>query len=330
MKYEMTISIDPKLSIIIPVRNEAHRMLPMLQAFNQQSNKKFELLFVDDNSIDDTVSVIEAHLIPDVRYQVISNRRQIGINRSANLGLKIAKNELIAFLSGHDPVCRNFVQRVISAFSNCVDAKICIFDSFTVTNEHGKNRIEHKIPINDNKIFIQPETYVNLMRFAPFNVASNAVIYHKSILGNEPLKQEHGLYADWFLKNKSIFTNGAFYSQGAVTGVLLHKNRFEKSKDHTLKNRFKCISSIYEDLLNNKHVTACFKSAGIFPDTNLLTLILIIVRKKHYQLISMRTVTNTFFRFIWHRFGFTHLSVDAKQKIKMFLTHKTRKRKFYS
>ena len=82
MKYEMTISIDPKLSIIIPVRMKAHRMLPMLQAFNQQKQqKKFELLFVDDNSIDDTVSVIEAHLIPDVRYQVISNRRQIGINR---------------------------------------------------------------------------------------------------------------------------------------------------------------------------------------------------------------------------------------------------------
>ena len=77
MKYEMTISIDPKLSIIIPVRNEAHRMLPMLQAFNQQSNKKFELLFVDDNSIDDTVSVIEAHLIPDVRYQVISNQGKL-------------------------------------------------------------------------------------------------------------------------------------------------------------------------------------------------------------------------------------------------------------
>ena len=97
------------------------------------------------------------------------------------------------------------MQRVISAFSNCVDAKICIFDSFTVTNEHGKNRIEHKIPINDNKIFIQPETYVNMMRFAPFNVASNAVIYYKSILGNEPLKREHGLYADWFLKTKAFY-----------------------------------------------------------------------------------------------------------------------------
>ena len=319
----MTISIDSKLSIIIPVRNEAHRMLPLLEAFNQQSNKNFELVFVDDNSVDNTVSVIETHLSPYVRHQVISNPRQLGINRSANLGLKIAKNELIAFLSGHDPVCKNLVQRVINAFSNCVDAKMLIFDSFTVTDENRKQRIDHKIPISDEETFIQPQTYVKLMRFAPFNVASNAVIYHKSILGNEPLKHEHGLYADWFLKNKSIVTHGAFYSQGAVTGVLLHKNRFENSKEHTLINRYRYISSIYEDLLNDKDATARFKSAGIFPDTNLLNLMLIIVRKKHYQLISVRIILNTLYRFIWHRFGFTHLSVDAKQKIKMFLTHQT-------
>ena len=326
----MTISINLKVSLIVPVRNEAHRILPLLEAFNQQSNKNFEVIFVDDNSTDDTISVINTHLIPSVKRQVMSNQRQIGINRSANRGLQIAKNELVAFLSGHDPVCKNLVQRVIRAFSDCGHAKMCIFDSFTVTNGYGDNRIEHKIPINDNETFIQPQTYVNLMRFAPFNMASNAIFYHKSILGNDPLKHDHGLYADWFLKNKSIISYGAFYSQVAVTGVLLHKNRYEKSKVHSLIRRYRYVSSIYEDLLNDKAVTASFKSAGIFPETNLLILMLIFVRMRHYQLISIRTVINTLYRFVWHRVGFANLSVDAKQKIKMFLTNQSKKRKFYS
>ena len=47
----------PFLSIIIPARNEAERISPLLESLQKQKYRLFEVLVVDDHSTDDTVNV---------------------------------------------------------------------------------------------------------------------------------------------------------------------------------------------------------------------------------------------------------------------------------
>lgn len=47
----------PFLSIIIPARNEAERIPPLLESLQEQKYRLFEVLVVDDHSTDDTVNV---------------------------------------------------------------------------------------------------------------------------------------------------------------------------------------------------------------------------------------------------------------------------------
>lgn len=51
----------PLLSIIIPARNEALRLPPLLKSLQQQSWKRFEIIVVDDGSSDHTAEVASSY-----------------------------------------------------------------------------------------------------------------------------------------------------------------------------------------------------------------------------------------------------------------------------
>lgn len=51
----------PKISIIVPARNEEKRILPLLESIASQNYKNFELIVVDDNSDDKTSDVVTSY-----------------------------------------------------------------------------------------------------------------------------------------------------------------------------------------------------------------------------------------------------------------------------
>jgi len=48
---------SPKVSVIIPARNEAERIVPLLESLMRQSSPAHEILVVDDESVDDTARI---------------------------------------------------------------------------------------------------------------------------------------------------------------------------------------------------------------------------------------------------------------------------------
>lgn len=86
----------PLVSIIIPARNEAGRIQPLLRSLQQQTFQSFELLVVDDHSTDQTVDIATAY-----GAEVISNRlQQSGAGKSMACwqGAKQAKGHWLLFL----------------------------------------------------------------------------------------------------------------------------------------------------------------------------------------------------------------------------------------
>ncbi|MCH2232639.1 MAG: glycosyltransferase [Crocinitomicaceae bacterium] len=86
-----------KTSIIIPFKNEAERILPLLEAFNNQSIKDefYEVIFVNDNSTDSTSSIIEKNL--KIPYQILDNSGN-GKKSAIDQGIQNAHHEYILTL----------------------------------------------------------------------------------------------------------------------------------------------------------------------------------------------------------------------------------------
>ena len=91
----------PRASVIIPVYNRAHAVLPTLQSVRDQTMADFECIVVDDGSDDgeELRTLVESHL--DNRFRYI-RRENGGGGAARNTGIAEAKGEFVAFLDSDD------------------------------------------------------------------------------------------------------------------------------------------------------------------------------------------------------------------------------------
>lgn len=70
---EQSNKIDlSEVIVLIPFRNEAHRIKDLLESINRLHVYPKEFVFVDDHSSDETQSVIEGHLSKSLNYRVLT------------------------------------------------------------------------------------------------------------------------------------------------------------------------------------------------------------------------------------------------------------------
>ncbi len=84
-----------RISVIVPARNEEGRIGPCLDSILRQTWRDFELIVVDDASIDQTADIVRR--FRDPRIILISNPVRLGIAASRNKGLERAGGEFIFF-----------------------------------------------------------------------------------------------------------------------------------------------------------------------------------------------------------------------------------------
>ena len=92
--------MNPLVSIIIPTYNRAEDLKRALQSVFDQTFTDWEVLVVDNHSIDETDSLIKSFNDPKIKLFKIHNAGVIAVSR--NLGLKHALGEYIAFLDSDD------------------------------------------------------------------------------------------------------------------------------------------------------------------------------------------------------------------------------------
>ena len=94
------INKNPLISIIIPAYNSARYIAATIESAIEQTYKNWEMIIVDDGSIDRTENIIESFKDPRIKYSKIPHGgcpaavRNFGINRS--------EGEYIAFLDSDD------------------------------------------------------------------------------------------------------------------------------------------------------------------------------------------------------------------------------------
>ena len=87
----------PLVSVIIPVYNGARHLGAALESVFAQTYRSFEVILVDDGSVDD--SGVIAQSFPEVRYIHQTNR---GVAAARNNGIEAARGEFFAFLDQDD------------------------------------------------------------------------------------------------------------------------------------------------------------------------------------------------------------------------------------
>ena len=102
-----------KVSIIIPCYN-CEKLLPeTLDYLKRQTVKDFEVVCVNDGSIDSSASILEEYSKSDSRIKIIYQENQ-GLSAARNTGIEAATSEYIMFVDSDDSIEPDTVQIALS------------------------------------------------------------------------------------------------------------------------------------------------------------------------------------------------------------------------
>ena len=90
----------PKVSVIIPVYNNAEYLPDAIQSILDQTYPNFEIVLVNDASPDNADEVIQQYRDPRIQYIVHEKNR--GLSAARNTGIRASTGDLIAPLDGDD------------------------------------------------------------------------------------------------------------------------------------------------------------------------------------------------------------------------------------
>ncbi|MDA9444696.1 glycosyl transferase family 2 [Bradyrhizobium sp. CCBAU 51745] len=89
------------ISVVIPAFNASATIDETLRSVRSQSHRELEIIVVDDGSTDDTVAVVQRHLVQDSRVTIIE-QRNAGVAAARNAGWQAARADFVAFIDADD------------------------------------------------------------------------------------------------------------------------------------------------------------------------------------------------------------------------------------
>jgi len=142
----------PKFSIIIPTYNRGNLLPRAVKSILSQTFQNFELIIVNDGSIDNTEKIINS--FSDKRIIHLEHKENKGVLSAQDTGLNRAKGEFIVWLGDDDELLTDaleFIATKIDALS-AKEVKILWFDSIDIDAKkrvHSNQRKEGFISYED-------------------------------------------------------------------------------------------------------------------------------------------------------------------------------------
>lgn len=105
--------IDDKVSIIVPIYNGQKTLALCLKSIMNQTYKNFEVLLIDDGSIDNSKKICKKYCCDDSRF-ILYTKKNGGVSSARNFALKKASGKYICFIDCDDTISNNYLEFLIS------------------------------------------------------------------------------------------------------------------------------------------------------------------------------------------------------------------------
>lgn len=120
--------MTPKVSIIIPVYNAENTLERCIKSIMDQTLYNFEVLLIDDGSIDASAKICDYISQQDMRFKVYHNAN-FGVASSREFGLRHANGEFIIHVDSDDWVEMDYLESLLMTAEN-TSADIVVSDYY--------------------------------------------------------------------------------------------------------------------------------------------------------------------------------------------------------
>lgn len=163
-----------KLSVVIPAKNEAHKLVKCLDSLRRQSIKPDEIIVIDSGSTDGTIELVNSY--PEVTLvQIPPSEFNHGGTR--NLGVQLAKGEyVLCTVQDAWGVDDDWIKKMFDGFIS--DDIVAVGGAQVVPHEKGAN------PVAWFKIYSEPKLVVRRYTKEQFTQLTPTEKFHACSLDN--------------------------------------------------------------------------------------------------------------------------------------------------
>ena len=148
------LSPNPKISVIMPLYNGGKYLYYSLRSIQNQKMKDIEIIFIDDNSPDDTIAIVAKYMKEDPRIRLIRNEFNRKILYSKSMAALNSRGKYIIQLDQDDLFIRDDVFNILYSEAEKNDLDLVQIRDITKSNFHFNKRT---IVNNKRRHFIYPK-----------------------------------------------------------------------------------------------------------------------------------------------------------------------------
>jgi glycosyltransferase involved in cell wall biosynthesis len=142
---DSNIDSQPRVSVLMPVFNTVRYLQDALESIGNHTFAEFELLVVDDGSIDGSTKILEAFAARDRRVRLVT-RDNLGLIATRNELLGAARGEFIAWMDSDDISLPDRLASELHCFAND-PTLVCVGSAAQCIDPEGNFlNIEHYPP----------------------------------------------------------------------------------------------------------------------------------------------------------------------------------------
>lgn len=185
-----------KLSVIISAYNVEKYIAHAIEMLAHQTLDNIEVILIDDGSTDSTPEIIEQRVKNLHNFVYIKNKRNIGLGRSRNEGIRVSKGEYIGFCDADDSIERDYYEKLYNAATDaeadiaCCSIRLDYDDGRRIIQPRTKNncvidwygaKVGKKIKDRDYRVI------TNEVAAGHWSSTSSVLaIFRKGLVGKDP------------------------------------------------------------------------------------------------------------------------------------------------
>ncbi len=256
---ETTTSFQ-NISVIIPFKNEQENISDLLNALNKLDypSDKYEVVFVDDNSSDDSMKLLHQNLMNNYKVVLSSDKKYPGKKGVIDIGIQNSKFDIIAIT---DADCEPELNWLKSISNKIVDGNEVVFGYSPLKKE---NSLISKISSFENfRNYILYFSSVGLG--IPYSATSRSIAFRKEVYYR---LNGYSRTLETLSGDDDLFIREAV-KQKLKIGTFINENSFVYSKaSKSFKEYFnrksRHLKTSHHYILKHKMMLAFWHSVNIF------------------------------------------------------------------
>jgi len=244
-----------KFSIIVPVYNCQDYIARCIESVLNQNTKDIELILINDGSTDNTANIIKEYKKDSELIKVI-NKKNEGVSKARNEGLKKATGKYILFLDSDDYLNENYIKEINEILKKNKNVELINFGFYSDVedmefNNLSRDEITYKEKFYKDKKSIKKdfvELWDNTMLYNIWNK-----VYVKKIIDENNIKFPKSNWGEDIEFNRSYLnvinnmcnSNKCFYHYVRERNGAATKN-YKKNIFEIRKNEFKEFNDYFD------------------------------------------------------------------------------------